>query len=164
MNKRPTPSPWGRQPLELDSPMTPERIEKAHESMAMSLLQEEALAKRILDGIASRGEGYQAYVRYRPDKMAFVCIGDIIGGHYSWNEQGRSIWVHGWERNPEWPEDNILGIKETLPGRSYPATMEGAIDAIRLVDQRFPDHTEELWVNNSIPVNIAVELGILKTK
>lgn len=157
------PSPWEKPPIEFGKPMPPEVEKKAREGLASMLLEEEALAKRILSGLEKRGEGYLAYVKYPKDKSGFVCIGTIIGGHYSWNEQGFTVWVDAWERNPDWPRTNILGIKQNRRfgpiGES--ATLEGVKTALRLVNQAFPDYTEELWVKNSIPVNVAVDLDIL---
>lgn len=123
----------------------------------------EQLAKRILSGLGKRGEGYQAYVKYPKDKSGFVTIGSIIGGHYSWNEQGFTVWVDAWERNPEWPRTNILGIKQSrrFGPVGEPATLEGVETALRYVAEAFPDYTEEKWVNNSIPAEVAVELDIL---
>jgi len=157
------PSPWGKQPIEFGKPMSPEVEKRAREGLAGKLLEEEALATRILRGLEQHGEGYRAYVKYPKDKSGFATIGSIIGGHYSHNEQGFTVWVDAWERDPGWPRTNILGIKQSrrFGPVGEPATIEGVITALRYVNQAFPDYTEVLWVNNSIPVNIAVELGIL---
>ncbi len=119
------------------------------------------LALEILKGLSSR-DSYRAYVRYPRDKSAFVTIGAIIGGHYSWNPAGFTIWVDAWERNPEWPPDHILAIKELRRPRTYEATEEGVKKALEYVETEFPTFTETMWVSKSIPIYVAHELGIMK--
>jgi len=122
----------------------------------------EDLAASILKGLKSR-DSYWAYVRYPRDKSAFVTIGAIIGGHYSWNPTGFTIWVDAWEKNPEWPEDHILGIRELRRPRTFEATEEGVSKALEYVETEFPTFTESRWVKKSIPIYVAEELGILRT-
>jgi hypothetical protein len=122
----------------------------------------EALPARILAGLKGKGEAYRAYVKYPPDKSAFVIVGSIIGGHYSWNPQGFSVWVSAWKERPEYPRDSILRIGELKPGRSYPATEEEVKRALDYVDSEYPTFTRSVWVSNSIPVYVAQELGILR--
>jgi len=121
----------------------------------------ESLARQILKGPSSK-DGYKAYVRYPRDKSAFVTIGTIIGGHYSWNPAGFTVWVDAWERNPEWPPDHILGIRELKRPRTFEATEAGVMKALDYVEREFPTFTESTWVPRSIPVYVAQELGILK--
>ena len=120
-----------------------------------------ALPARILAGLKGKGEAYRAYVKYPPDKSAFVIIGSIVGGHYSWNPQGFSVWVSAWKERPEYPRDSILRIGELRPGRSYPATEEEIKRALDYVNNEYPTFTESIWVSNSIPIYVAQELGIL---
>jgi uncharacterized membrane protein (UPF0127 family) len=120
------------------------------------------LAARILQGLHGTGEAYKAYVKYPPDKSAFVIIGSIIGGHYSWNPQGFSVWVSSWKADPEWPRDSILRIREMKPARAYEATEEGVKRALDYVESEFPAFTESAWVSKSIPVYVAQQLGILQ--
>jgi uncharacterized membrane protein (UPF0127 family) len=120
------------------------------------------LAARILEGLKGKEGAYRAYVRYPPDKSAFVVIGSIVGGHYSWNPQGFSVWVSSWKEDPEWPRDSILHIREMRPARSYEATEEGVRKALAYVESEFPAFTESAWVSKSIPVHVAQELGILR--
>jgi len=120
------------------------------------------LAARILRGLSGKGERYRAYVKYPRDKSAFVIIGAIVGGHYSWNPAGFTVWVDAWERNPEWPPDHILGIRELRRPRSFEATEEGVTRALEYVEREFPTLAESTWVSRSIPVYVAQELGILK--
>lgn len=119
------------------------------------------LAQEILKGLSGKEE-YRAYVRYPRDKSAFVTIGAIIGGHYSWNPAGFTIWVDAWERNPEWPPDHILAIKELRRPRTFEATEEGVRKALEYVETEFPSFTETLWGSKSIPIYVAHELGIMK--
>jgi hypothetical protein len=121
----------------------------------------ENLASEILKGLSSR-DSYRAYVRYPRDKSAFVTIGAIIGGHYSWNPAGFTVWVDAWERNPEWPPDHILAIKELRRPHTYEATEEGVRKALEYVETEFPTFTETMWVSKSIPIYVAHELGIMK--
>jgi len=120
------------------------------------------LAARILRDLSGKGERYCAYVKYPKDKSAFVTVGAIVGGHYSWNPAGFTVWVDAWERNPEWPPDHILGIKELRRPRTFEATEEGVKKALEYVEKQFPTFTESRWVSKSIPVYVAQELGILK--
>ena len=120
------------------------------------------LAAKILSGLRGKEEPYRAYVRYPKDRAAFVTVGAIVGGHYSWNPAGFSVWVDAWERNPEWPADHILGIRELRRPRSFEATEEGVKKALEYIEQEFPGFTESAWVSKSIPVYVAQELGILK--
>jgi len=128
---------------------------------ATSTVSKENLASEILKGLSSR-DSYRAYVRYSRDKSAFVTIGAIIGGHYSWNPAGFTIWVDAWERNPEWPPDHILAIKELRRPHTYEATEEGVRKALEYVETEFPTFTETMWVSRSIPIYVAHELGIMK--
>ena len=120
------------------------------------------LPARIVAGLRGKGEAYRAYVKYPPDKSAFVTIGSIIGGHYSWNPQGFSVWVSSWKEDPEWPRDSILRIRELRPARAYEATDEGVRRALEYVGSECPTFTESTWVSNSIPVYVAQELDILE--
>jgi uncharacterized membrane protein (UPF0127 family) len=124
--------------------------------------ERENVASEILKGLSSKGDGYRAYVRYPRDKSAFVTIGAIIGGHYSWNPAGFTVWVDAWERNPEWPPDSVLAIKELRRPRSFEATEEGVKQAVEYVEREFPTFTETRWVSKSIPLYVAYELGILR--
>jgi len=126
-----------------------------------STVSKENLASEILKGLSSR-DSYRAYVRYSRDKSAFVTIGAIIGGHYSWNPAGFTVWVDAWERNPEWPPDHILAIKELRRPRTFEATEEGVRKALEYVETEFPTFTETMWVSKSIPIYVAHELGIMK--
>lgn len=119
------------------------------------------LASEILKGLSSQ-DSYRAYVRHPRDKSAFVTIGAIIGGHYSWNPAGFTVWVDAWERNPEWPSDHILAIKELRRPRTFEATEEGVKKALEYVETEFPTFTETMWVSKSIPIYVAHELGIMK--
>jgi hypothetical protein len=121
----------------------------------------ENLASQILKGLSSH-DSYRAYVRYRKDKSAFVTIGAIIGGHYSWNPPGFTVWVDAWERNPEWPPDHILAIKELRRPHTFEATGAGVKKALEYVETEFPTFTETMWVSKSIPLYVAHELGIIK--
>jgi len=132
------------------------------ERLLPQTLTHKELAARILRGLKGKEEPYRAYVRYPKDKSAFVTVGAIIGGHYSWNPAGFTIWVDAWERNPEWPPDHILGIKELRRPRTFEATEEGVEKALEYVEREFPTFTESTWVSRSIPVYVAQELGILK--
>jgi hypothetical protein len=120
------------------------------------------LAVKILAGLRGKGEPYRAYVRYPKDRSAFATVGAIVGGHYSWNPAGFTVWVDAWERNPEWPQDHLLGIRELRQPRSFEATEEGVTKALEYVETEFPTFTESTWVSKSIPVYVAQELGILK--
>ena len=122
----------------------------------------ESLTLEILKGLKSK-DGYRAYVRYPKNKSAFVTIGAIIGGHYSWNPAGFTVWVDAWERNPDWPEDHILGIRELRRPRTFEATEDGVRKALDYVETEFPTFTESRWVKKSIPICVAQELGILRT-
>lgn len=121
----------------------------------------ESLAVEILKGLSSR-DAYRAYVRYPKDKSAFVTIGAVVGGHYSWNPAGFTVWVDAWERNPKWPPDHILAIKELRKPCTFEATEEGVKKALEYVAKEFPTFTESIWMSKSIPVHVALELGILK--
>jgi len=121
----------------------------------------ETLASEILKGLSGKEDDYQAYVRYARDKSAFVTVGAIIGGHYSWNTAGFTVWVDAWERNPEWPPDSVLAIKELRRPRSFEATEAGVKEALNYIDREFPSFTEARWVSKSIPLYVAYELGIL---
>jgi len=121
----------------------------------------ENLASEILKGLSSR-DSYRAYVRHPKDKSAFVTIGAIIGGHYSWNPAGFTVWVDAWERNPEWPPDHILAIKELRRPHTFEATEEGVRKALEYIETEFPSFTETVWVSKSIPLYVAHELGIMK--
>ncbi len=123
--------------------------------------QGKPLVSEILQGLSSR-DSYRAYVRYPEDKSAFVTIGAIIGGHYSWNPAGFTVWVDAWERNPEWPPDHILAIKELRRPRTFEATEEGVRKALEYVETEFPSFTGTMWVSRSIPIYVAHELGIMK--
>lgn len=163
MSQERTPSPWDKEPVELGKQMSPEATEQAEQELASELLKEEALAERILEKLSQRGDEHRAYVRYPQDKSGFVSIGTMIGGHYSLNEQGFTVWIAAWERDPEWPRTNVYGIKQSrhFGPIGEPATLEGIVTALRLVRQAFPEYTEELWWPTSLPVDIAVELDIL---
>jgi len=124
--------------------------------------ERESLASNILKGLSSKGDGYRAYVQYPRDRSAFVTIGAIAGGHYSWNPAGFTVWVDAWERNPEWPPDSVLAIKELRRPRSFEATEEGIKAALDYIDREFPTFTETRWVSKSIPLYVAHELGILR--
>jgi uncharacterized membrane protein (UPF0127 family) len=123
--------------------------------------EKQNLAAQILKGLSNR-DGYRAYVKFPKDKSAFVTIGAIVGGHYSWNPAGFTVWVDAYERNPEWPPDHILAIKELRRPRSFEATEEGVKQALDYVEKEFPTFTETMWVSKSIPLYVAYELGILK--
>jgi hypothetical protein len=120
------------------------------------------LAAKILASLKGKGPEYRAYVRHPRDKSAFVTVGSIIGGHYSWNPQGFTVWVDAWEKDPRYPPDSILAIRELRSGRSFPATEEGVRMALGYVQREFPTFTESRWVSRSIPIYVAGELGILK--
>jgi len=123
--------------------------------------EKENLASRILRGLSGKEGEYRAYVKFPRDKSAFVTIGAIVGGHYSWNPAGFTVWVDSYERNPEWPCDSILGIKELRRPRSFEATEQGVKQALDYVEREFPSFTESKWVSKSIPVHVARELGLL---
>jgi uncharacterized membrane protein (UPF0127 family) len=137
----------------------PEKLERTSEP---AKTERKSLASEILKGLSARGDGYRAYIRYPGDKSAFVTIGAIIGGHYSWNPAGFTVWVDAWERNPEWPPDSVLAIKELRRPRSFEATEEGVKQAVEYVEREFPTFTETMWVSKSIPLYVAYELGILR--
>jgi uncharacterized membrane protein (UPF0127 family) len=119
------------------------------------------LARQILEGLSGKDK-YQAYVKYPKDRSAFVTIGAIVGGHYSWNPAGFTVWVDAWERNPEWPPDHILAIKELRRPHTFEASEEGVRKALEYVETEFPTFTETMWVSKSIPIYVAHELGIMK--
>jgi uncharacterized membrane protein (UPF0127 family) len=123
--------------------------------------QKENLAAQILKGLSTR-DGYRAYVKFPKDKSAFITIGAIVGGHYSWNPAGFTVWVDAYERNLEWPPDHILAIKELRRPRSFEATEQGVKQALDYLEKEFPTFTETMWVSKSIPLYVAYELGILK--
>jgi len=124
--------------------------------------QDEELAYRILKGLSGKEGDYRAFVKFPRDKSAFVTIGAIVGGHYSWNPAGFTVWVDAYERNPEWPPDYILAIKELRRPRSFEATEEGVEQALDYVEKEFSTFTETMGVSKSIPLYVAYELGILK--
>jgi hypothetical protein len=132
------------------------------ERLLARTIRHDELAAEIMRGLKGKGEAYRAYVRYPPDKSAFVIVGSIIGGHYSWNPAGFTVWVSAWKERPEQPRDSIIRISELRPPRSYPATEEEVKRALDYVQKEFPTFTESTWVSNSIPVYVAHELGILK--
>jgi len=136
----------------------PEKLGK----IAESITERESPASEIIKGLSGKGNGYRAYVRYPRDKTAFVTIGAIIGGHYSLNPAGFTVWVDAWERNPEWPPDFVLAIKELRRPQSFEATEEGVKAALDYIDREFPTFTEKRWVSKSIPLYVAYELGILR--
>jgi len=135
-----------------------EKLGKLTESIKT---ERESPASEILKGLSGKGNGYRAYVRYPRDKTAFVTIGAIIGGHYSWNPAGFTVWVDAWERNPEWPPDSVLAIKELRHPRSFEATEEGVKAALDYIDREFLTFTETKWVSKSIPLYVGYELGII---
>jgi len=124
--------------------------------------QDEALVSRILKGLSSKEGEYRAFVKFPKDRSAFVTIGAIVGGHYSWNPAGFTVWVDAYERNPEWPPDSILAIREMRQPRSFEATEEGVKQALVYVAKEFPTFTETMWGSKSIPIYVAYELGILR--
>ena len=122
------------------------------ERLLLQTVNHRELAARILRGLSGKGERYRAYVKYPRDKSAFVTIGAIVGGHYSWNPAGFTVWVDAWERNPEWPRDHILGIRELRRPQTFEATEEGITKALEYVEREFTTFTESTWVSRSIPV------------
>jgi len=137
------------------------KLEKLERTSQPAKTERESLASEILKGLSARGDGYRAYVRHPGDKSAFVTIGAIIGGHYSWNPAGFTVWVDAWQRNPEWQPDSVLAIKELRRPRSFEATEEGVIQALDYMEREFPGFTETRWVSKSIPLYVAYELGML---
>jgi uncharacterized membrane protein (UPF0127 family) len=153
----------GRMAIRAVSPPKPElELYGPRGERLLQTVSHKGLAAEILRALKGKGEAYRAFVKYPPDRSAFVVIGSIIGGHYSWNPAGFTVWVDAWERNPEWPADHILGIRELKRPRTFEATQEGVKRALKYVEEEFPTFTESAWVSRSIPVYVAHELGILK--
>lgn len=95
------------------------------------------------------------YLRLPPDQTAYVSIGRIIGGHYSWNPEGFSIWVDAWRKAPtRWG-----GMEEEMRGMSFGHDVEGVQSALQYIATRFTAYTEEKWLEVGIPIRIAEELG-----
>jgi len=125
---------------------------------------DESLAREILAGLGAKGLEYRAYVKFPKDKSAFVTLGSIIGGHYSWNPQGFTVWVDAWERDTQYPSDTLLGIRELRRGCPFVATEAGVMAALDYIDREFPTFTEHRWVSKSIPIYVAMVLSILNEK
>lgn len=132
--------------------------EKSQEYQPRTTYREE-LVKQILRGLrgrlVGRGENYFAYVKYIPGQ-AFATIGSIVGGHYSWNPEGFSVWVEAWEKD----ESGFGGIREIGHGRAFPATERGVTQALDYVEERFPNYTATKLVTNSVPIYVAQAVGI----